>query len=141
MHRLCTIRVPNLPYLILPSHVCMRVHTHTRVRASVCTRAPTYNPITRYGSMEVSKKPANLRDQMPETAIFVDAKRKELGAEYVNGCIKAALAGKPGRFYAMENGHVLGTPFPATHPIDQDQRFALLTGCTFAAFIAQPNTP
>jgi hypothetical protein len=78
---------------------------------------------------------------MPETAIFVDSKRSEYGLEFVNGCIKAALAGTPGRFYAMENGHVLGTPFPATHPINQEQRFALLTGCKFAAFIAQPGTP
>jgi hypothetical protein len=48
------------------------------------------------------------------------------------------MSGVPGRFYALENGHVLGTPFPATHPIAQEQRFALLTGCTFAGFIATP---
>ena len=88
--------------------------------------------------MEGMKKQASLRDSMPETAIFVDSKRKELGLEFVNDCIKQALAGVPGRFYAMENGHVLGTPFPATHPVAQDQRFALLTGCTFAAFLALP---
>ena len=88
--------------------------------------------------MEGMKKQASLRDSMPETAIFVDSKRKELGLEFVNDCIKQALAGVPGRFYAMENGHVLGTPFPATHPVAQDQHFALLTGCTFAAFLALP---
>lgn len=91
--------------------------------------------------MEVGSKPVNLRSEMPETAIFVDSKRKEFGAEFVNACIKAALSGTPGRFYAMENGHVLGTPFPPTHPISQDQCFALMTGCKFAAFIAQPKTP
>jgi hypothetical protein len=90
--------------------------------------------------MEVSNKPVNLRAEMPETAAFVDSKRKEFGAEFVNASIKSALAGKPGHFYAMENGRVLGTPFPPTHPIDQEQRFALLTGCKFAAFIAQPVT-
>lgn len=76
---------------------------------------------------------------MPETAAFVDSKRSEYGAEFVNACIKQALAGQPGRFYAMENGHVLGTPYPPSHPIDQDQRFALFTGCNFAAFIAEPT--
>jgi hypothetical protein len=91
--------------------------------------------------MEVGIKPVNLRLEMPETAVFVDSKRSEYGPSFVNDCIKSALAGKPGRFYAMENGHVLGTPFPATHPINQAQNFAVLTGCTFAAFIAQPNTP
>jgi hypothetical protein len=88
--------------------------------------------------MEQKRNRASLRDSMPETARWVDSKRKELGLEFVNGCIKEAMSGVPGRFYALENGHVLGTPFPATHPIAQEQRFALLTGCTFAGFIATP---
>ena len=75
---------------------------------------------------------------MPETAIFVDSKRQQYGLEFVNGCIKQAIAGIPGRFYALENGHVLGTPFAATDPIDTYQRMAVLTGCKFAAFIAEP---
>lgn len=89
--------------------------------------------------MEVSTKPTNLRGSMPETAVFVDSKRAEYGPAFVNSCVKEAMAGVPGRFYAMENGHVLGTPFPATDPMAQDQNFAVLTGCTFAAFIAMPN--
>lgn len=87
--------------------------------------------------MEVGKKPASLRDSMPETAKFVDAKRKELGLEFVNDCIKQALAGVPGRFYALENGHVLGTAFPPTHPIAEFQHLAVVTGCKYAAFIAE----
>lgn len=89
--------------------------------------------------MEVSPKKADLRALMPETAKFVDSKRKEYGEAFVNGCVKAAMTGVPGRFFAMERGHVLGTPFPATHPIAQDQNFAILMGCTFAAFIALPG--
>jgi hypothetical protein len=89
--------------------------------------------------MEVVHKPVNLRAQMPETAVFVDSKRSEFGAEFVNTCIKQALAGKPGRFYAMENGHVLGTPFPATHPMGKFQGLALFTGSKFAAFMATPE--
>ena len=89
--------------------------------------------------MEYMRNPASLRDSMPETAAFVDAKRKQFGAEFVNGCIKQALAGVPGRFYALESGHVLGTPFPATDPIDTYQRMAVLTGCKFAAFMAEPT--
>lgn len=73
---------------------------------------------------------------MPETAIFVDSKRKEFGLAFVNGCIKDAMAGKPGRFYAMEAGHVLGTPFPVTHPIADSQKIAIMLGAKFAAFIA-----
>lgn len=81
---------------------------------------------------------ADLRQQMPETAQWVEAKRAELGKEHVNGCIKRALAGEPGLFYAIERGQVLGTPFPATHAIAADQRLAVLWGCSFAGFIALP---
>ena len=88
--------------------------------------------------MEYMRNPANLRESMPETASFVDSKRKQFGVEFVNGCIKQALAGEPGRFYALENGHVLGTPFAATDPIATYQRMAVLTGCKFAAFMAEP---
>ncbi len=81
----------------------------------------------------------DLRRQMPETAKWVDGKRQEWGAAHVNACIREALAGEPGRFYAIEGGHVLGTPFPATHPAAADQQFAILMGCTFAGFMAMPT--
>ncbi len=80
----------------------------------------------------------DLRQQMPETAQWVDRKRKEYGADHVNQCIRRAMKGEPGHFYAMERGHVLGTPFPSTHPIAKDQAMAVQLGCTFAGFIAEP---
>lgn len=83
----------------------------------------------------------DLRQHMPETAKWVDQKRQELGAEFVNGCIRRALKGEPGFFYAMERGHVLGTPFPATHPVAKDQEYAVTMGCSFAGFIATPAAP
>ena len=88
--------------------------------------------------MEVVKKTASLRGSMPQTAQWVDEQREKHGAAHVNSCIKAAMSGQAGRFYAMENGHFLGVPFPSTHPVAQDQVFALLVGCKFAAFIATP---
>lgn len=81
----------------------------------------------------------DLRLQMPETAAWVEARRHEWGADHVNGCIRRALKGEPGLFYAMEAGHVLGTPFPATHPISEWQSHALVTGTQFAAFMATPS--
>lgn len=89
--------------------------------------------------MEVGKKTPNLRGQMPETAKWVDEQRAKYGAEHVNSCIKAALAGVAGKFYAMEAGQILGTPFPATHPVADDQKFALMIGSPFAAFIETPR--
>jgi hypothetical protein len=81
----------------------------------------------------------DLRQEMPETSKWVDAKRVELGKVYVNDCIRRALKGEPGLFYAMERGHVLGTPFPATSPIAESQNYAVTMGCTFAGFIATPG--
>lgn len=80
----------------------------------------------------------DLRQQMPETSKWVDAKRVELGKDFVNDCIRRSMKGEPGLFYAMERGHVLGTPFPATHPVAKDQQYAITMGCTFAGFIATP---
>ena len=80
----------------------------------------------------------DLRQQMPETSKWVDAKRVELGKDFVNDCIRRSMKGEPGLFYAMERGHMLGTPFPATHPVAKDQQYAITMGCTFAGFIATP---
>lgn len=81
----------------------------------------------------------DLRQDMPETAKWVNTKRTEYGADFVNGCIRRAMLGEPGLFYALERGHVLGTPWPATHPIAASQNYALLMGCGFAGFIATPE--
>ena len=81
----------------------------------------------------------DMRLQMPETAKWVEGRRAEWGKAHVNDCIKRAMAGEPGLFYAIERGHVLGTPFPATHAIAADQQVAVQLGCSFAAFMAQPE--
>lgn len=75
---------------------------------------------------------------MPETANWVERMRQERGAAFVNDCIRRAIKGEPGLFYAIERGHVLGTPFPATHAIAADQNMAVALGCTFAGFMATP---
>lgn len=107
----------------------------------VCDVQPPSNPLSFNPEIVMSQPAAkvDMRQQMPETACWVDAKRKELGKDHVNACIKRALAGEPGQFYAFEDGHALGTPFPATHPIADDQRMAVLLGCSFAGFIALPG--
>jgi hypothetical protein len=52
--------------------------------------------------------------------------------------VRQALAGQPGHFYAIEAGRTLGTPFPCTHPIHEQQRLAVVVGAPFAGFIAEP---
>ena len=81
----------------------------------------------------------NLREAMPMTAEWVDRQRATFGAAHVNDCIKRAVAGEAGLFYAMEGGHVLGTPWPANTVVDADIRFSVMVGCTFAGFIVEPE--
>lgn len=85
------------------------------------------------------KKRVDMRASMPETAEWIERKRSELGREHVNDCIRRAMAGEPGHFYAMENGHVLGVPFPSVHPMAEMQDYAVLCGVTFAGFMREPG--
>lgn len=90
--------------------------------------------------MNQPAKPVDMRDRMPKTAQWIAERRLEWGKEHVNDCLRrAAVGGEPGQFYAIEGGHVTGTPFPADHAVAELQRYAVLTACTFAAFMRQPD--
>lgn len=83
----------------------------------------------------------DLRQQMPRTAEWVDRQRLEYGKEHVNACIKRSLAGEQGWFYALERGHVLGTPYAAGAPEADMARLAVVMGVEFAGFIRPPTAP
>ena len=59
----------------------------------------------------------SLRDQMPETAAFIDAMRAAFGKDAINAEIRKGVGGLPGHFHATENGQEVGTPFPATNGV------------------------
>ena len=90
-------------------------------------------------SDEASTTKVPLKDLMPETAKWVAQQRELHGNDWVTHCIRRAKAGEPGHFYALEAGHVLGTPFPASHPFHAAQQYAVMYGIKFAGFIAQPS--
>lgn len=82
-------------------------------------------------------KKLDLRQSMPETAAYVDKRRAEWGADYVNDRIKRSLKGEPNCFYAVEGGHVLGTPFDA--PVTAEVAALVVRwGMTFVCFLQQP---
>lgn len=96
--------------------------------------------------MTTAAKPASMRVAMPETADFVDRKRVEWGRAHVDDCLKRALAGEPGYFYAIEGGHVMGTPWGMSEggllgdmSIARLQAMALMVGTTFAGFMREPT--
>jgi hypothetical protein len=86
----------------------------------------------------------SLRDDMPMTAKWIDQHRAAWGKPYVDDLLRRAIGkagaqGEPGLFYALENGRVLGTPFTDYPEIEFWQRYAVVNGAKFAAFIQPPK--
>lgn len=82
------------------------------------------------------------RAAMPRTAAWVEERRREWGAGYVNALLRRACSeAVPDLFYALEAGRTLGTPFTAAcDPVLVDwQRLAVIVGAEFAAFMAAPE--
>lgn len=59
----------------------------------------------------MADRPGAMREQMPETAAFIDALREAFGAEAINGQIRRGMKGEP-VFHAREGGFEIGTPLP-----------------------------
>jgi len=85
--------------------------------------------------MEKKQTAVNFKLAMPKTAEWVTRQRKAFGDKWVTEQIKLGMGGEPGHFYAIEGGHVVGTPVSV---LDEWQRFAVVTGCPFAGFMAAP---
>lgn len=82
----------------------------------------------------------NLRESMPQTAAFVDARRAEYGVEWVNRCIAEGHKHKrAGWFYAVEAGHVLGTPWPPADAVGQLATIAAAMGSGFICIVRPPS--
>lgn len=60
----------------------------------------------------------SLREEMPTVTKIIDDFRAVFGTTYINSIIRAGLQGEPGFFWASENGHALGTPFPSAAVAD-----------------------
>ncbi len=80
------------------------------------------------------------RENMPQVARWLDQKREQWGKQYVDDLVvRAVNAKEPGLFYAMENGYVLGTPFPVEHALMEWQVKAMRLGTSFAVFMLEPE--
>lgn len=88
---------------------------------------------------EVAVKRPGLRDLMPNVAKWVDAKRVEYGKDHVRDCIERGMRGEPGWFYAMEAGHVQGTPFEACQASMDLCRLYVAVGGKWAGFMRSPK--
>jgi hypothetical protein len=80
----------------------------------------------------------DLRSAMPLTAAWVDQQRGRFGKDHVNDCIRRALRGERNLFYAVEAGHVLGTPFDWSERGLFIVSMSVLTGARFVAGLLDP---
>lgn len=81
---------------------------------------------------------ADLRSSMPKVAKIVDQMRADLGKAWVDQCIAAATKGQPDQFYAIERGHVVGTPFTLDTELAQQMSLCFMVGGA-GAVIRQPE--
>ncbi len=69
-----------------------------------------------------------IKTQMPETYRAVQAKAGEIGSNAYR-YVREALRGTPNRFYAIEGGHVVGTPFDLPDVTADLARVMVQFGC------------
>ena len=86
------------------------------------------------GNGQQSKTPVNLRHAMPRVAETVSRWRAEWGDAHVTECIKRGMAGLPDEFYAIEAGHIVGTPFTWSSTAEEALvKQAVMTGACITA--------
>jgi hypothetical protein len=81
---------------------------------------------------------ADLKQAMPKVAEIVKGMRAQFGKAWVDQCINKAVAGEPDMFYAMERGHIVGTPFTLDLALAEQMRVCFMVGGA-GAVIRQPE--
>lgn len=84
-------------------------------------------------------KAVDLATAMPLTAKWVKDRRRDWGNQYVTDVIRRAMGGERNCFYAVENGHILGTPFDWEPKGMLLVSMSVLTGAKFVAGMKQKD--
>lgn len=71
-----------------------------------------------------------IKAHMPETYKAIQEKASQVG-NVAFGFVRAGLRGEPNKFYAVERGHVVGTPFDLPGVADEVARVIVQFGVTF----------
>ena len=71
-----------------------------------------------------------IKDHMPETYKAIQVKAGEIGTDAYR-FVRRGVAGQPNAFYAIERGHVAGTPFDLGNVPDEIARLAVQFGISF----------
>lgn len=121
------------------------MHTPAQGRSRARTRGHpnTHIPsIESDGQMDTSKKRLAvnsaqveaqlkvIKDHMPETYKAITEKAGQIGRAAF-GFVRHGVAGQANKFYAVERGRVVGTPFDLPGVADEVARVIVQFGCTF----------
>lgn len=80
---------------------------------------------------------AVIKTCMPKTYASIQERARLIGNEAFT-LVRRALRGEPACFYAIEAGHVVGTPFTG-HPIMDDVARSIVSfGCTYVCIWPEP---
>lgn len=78
-----------------------------------------------------------IKTSMPDTYDQIQRKATEQGKR-VFGFVRRGLRGEANCFWAMERGHVVGTPFAATHKVAATVAQSLVQfGCAHVCILAE----
>jgi len=81
--------------------------------------------------MSVQQKTDQIKQFMPETYKAIKARADLIGNQAYH-LVRRGLAGEPNCFWAMEAGHVMGTPFNLVD-VQRDVAWAMVSfGCAYA---------
>lgn len=72
---------------------------------------------TKPNRQDIDRQAQAIKQTMPHTYLAIQRKAGEMGRSAF-GLVRRGLGGEPNCFWAMEAGHVAGTPFAAGHPIN-----------------------
>jgi hypothetical protein len=81
-------------------------------------------------SSNVDAKLDEIKRHMPETYKAIQSKAGAIGREAYR-FVRQGVGGQANRFYAVEGGRVVGTPFDIDNVADEIARYALQFGISF----------
>lgn len=89
--------------------------------------------------VDVSAQLQIIKTRMPETYKSIQEKASKVGNKAYE-LVRRALRGEPNCFWAMENGHVVGTPFSMPEVSRDLAQFMVSFGCAHVCtFVTLPE--
>lgn len=89
---------------------------------------------------EVAQVLQTIKTKMPKVYAAVQAKAADIGSQAFS-LVRAGIRGEPYKFYAIEAGHVVGTPFEGETIQAEAAALMCTFGCEFVIFWPSVEVP